>query len=150
MQVADVDDVKAAGLLFDAGTTNSPSLMEVGPSHASASHTADPTSLHDVDFPVGGADVGKATTGLVVNRDNVTMYGLFVEHFHMYQTVWNGNGSRTYLFQTEMPYDPPNQAAWMNGSTQGYTADKGADAVIDNTGGPSNSFTSVPYLTTYP
>jgi hypothetical protein len=28
-----------------------------------------------------------------------------------------------------MPYDPPNQAAWMNGSTRGYAAYKVADSV---------------------
>ena len=166
MKVADVDGVKIAGLLFDAGTTDSPSLLEVGPSGSSASHTADPASLHDVYFRVGGAGVGKVTTGLVVNSDNVigdhmwiwradhgsgvgwtsntadtgmivngdnvTMYGLFVEHFQKYQTVWNGNGGRTYFFQNEMPYDPPNQAAWMNGSTQGYAAYKVADSVTSH------------------
>ncbi len=57
------------------------------------------------------------------------MYGLFVEHYQQYQTIWNGNGGRTYFYQNEMPYDPPNQAAWMNGSTQGYAAYKVADAV---------------------
>ncbi|MGW7418631.1 RICIN domain-containing protein [Streptomyces sp. NPDC054813] len=166
MKVADVDGVNIAGLLFDAGTTNSSTLVEVGPSNSSASHAADPTSLHDVYFRVGGAGVGKATTslvvnsdnvigdhmwiwradhgsgvgwtsntadtGLVVNGDNVTMYGLFVEHFQKYQTVWNGNGGRTYFYQNEMPYDPPNQAAWMNGSTQGYAAYKVADSVTSH------------------
>ncbi|MEV6738861.1 RICIN domain-containing protein [Streptomyces sp. NPDC051104] len=166
MKVADVDGVKIAGLLFDAGTTNSPSLLEVGPAGSSASHAADPTSLHDVYFRVGGAGVGKATTslivnsdnvigdhtwiwradhgsgvgwtsntadtGLIVNGDNVTMYGLFVEHFQKYQTIWNGNGGRTYFFQNEMPYDPPNQSAWMNGSTQGYAAYKVTDSVTSH------------------
>lgn len=101
-------------------------------------------------FRVGGAGVDKTTTGLVVNSDHVTMYGLRVEHFQKYQTVRNGNAGRTYVFQNEMPYGPPNQAARMNGSTQGYTAYKVADAVIDNTGGPSNSFANVADLTTYP
>jgi hypothetical protein len=59
----------------------------------------------------------------------VTMYGLFVEHYQKYQTIWNGNGGRTYFYQNEMPYDPPNQAAWMNGSTRGYAAYKVADSV---------------------
>ncbi len=68
----------------------------------------------------------------MVNGDDVTMYGLFVEHFQKYQTVWNGNGGRTYFFQNEMPYDPPNQAAWMNGSTQGYAAYKVADSVTSH------------------
>ncbi|WP_327350724.1 RICIN domain-containing protein [Streptomyces sp. NBC_01304] len=166
MKVADVDGVKIAGLLFDAGTTNSSTLVEIGPSGSSASHAANPTSLHDVYVRVGGAGVGKATTslvvnsdnvigdhmwiwradhgsgvgwssntadtGLIVNGDNVTMYGLFVEHFQKYQTLWNGNGGRTYFFQNEMPYDPPNQAAWMNGSTQGYAAYKVADSVTSH------------------
>jgi len=57
------------------------------------------------------------------------MYGLFVEHYQKYQTIWNGNGGRTFFYQNEMPYDPPNQAAWMNGSTRGYAAYKVADAV---------------------
>ncbi|MFE6485948.1 RICIN domain-containing protein, partial [Streptomyces sp. NPDC057757] len=48
MKVADVDGVKIAGVLFDAGTTNSQTLVEVGPSGSSASHSANPTSLHDL------------------------------------------------------------------------------------------------------
>lgn len=166
MTVADVDGVKIAGVLFDAGTTNSRTLVEIGPEGASASHAANPTSLHDVYFRVGGAAVGRATTslvvnsddvigdhmwiwrgdhgsgigwntntadtGLVVNGDDVTMYGLFVEHYQKHQTIWNGNGGRTYFYQNEMPYDPPNQAAWMNGSTQGYAAYKVADSVTSH------------------
>lgn len=166
MTVADVDGVKVAGVLFDAGTTNSATLMEVGPAGSSASHAANPTSLHDVFFRVGGAAVGRATTslvvnsdhvigdhmwiwrgdhgsgigwnsnkadtGLVVNGDDVTMYGLFVEHYQKHQTIWNGNGGRTYFYQNEMPYDVPDQASWMNGSTQGYAAYKVADSVTSH------------------
>ncbi|WP_369243155.1 RICIN domain-containing protein [Streptomyces sp. R21] len=166
MQVADVDGVQLAGLLIDAGTTNSAQLVELGPNGSSADHSADPSSLHDVFFRVGGAGVGKAATsltinsddvigdhlwiwradhgsgvgwtsntadtGLVVNGDDVTMYGLFVEHYQKHQTVWNGNGGRTYFYQNEMPYDPPNQAAWMNGSTQGYAAYKVANSVTSH------------------
>src|SRR5258706_14722884 len=66
---------------------------------------------------------------MVVNGNNVTMAGLFVEHYQKYQVIWNGYGGRTYFFQNEMPYDPPNQAAWMNGATRGYAAYKLADAV---------------------
>jgi hypothetical protein len=156
MTVADVDGVKVAGILFDAGTVNSAVLMEVGPSGSTTDHSANPTSLHDVFFRVGGAGVGKATVslrvnsnnvigdhmwiwradhgsgvgwtsntaanGLIVNGNNVTMYGLFVEHYQQYQTIWNGNGGRTYFYQNEIPYDVPNQASWMNGGTQGYAA----------------------------
>ncbi|MFC3897782.1 RICIN domain-containing protein [Lentzea rhizosphaerae] len=71
-----------------------------------------------------GWDVNRADTGLIVNGNNVTMYGLFVEHYQKYQTIWNGQGGRTYFYQNEMPYEVPNQAAWMNGSTRGYAAYK--------------------------
>ena len=40
------------------------------------------------------------------------MYGLFVEHYQQYNTIWNGKGGRTYFYQNEMPYDPPSNAAW--------------------------------------
>ncbi len=60
------------------------------------------------------------------------MYGLFVEHYQQYQTIWNGNGGRTYFYQNELPYDPPNQAAWMNGSTQGWAAYKVAPTVTSH------------------
>ncbi|HEY2027512.1 MAG TPA: coagulation factor 5/8 type domain-containing protein [Gemmatimonadaceae bacterium] len=63
-----------------------------------------------------------ASNGLVVNGRNVTMYGLFVEHYQQYQVLWNGDGGRTYLFQNEMPYDVPSQADWMSGATRGFAA----------------------------
>jgi hypothetical protein len=166
MHIADVNGVRIAGLLFDAGTTNSNVLLQVGPAGSTASHAADPTVLSDVFVRIGGAIAGKATVsmqinsnnvigdhswiwradhgnnqntvgwnintarnGLVVNGNNVTFYGLFVEHFQQYQTIWNGDGGRTYFYQNEMPYDVPNQAAYMNGSTQGWAAYKVADTV---------------------
>jgi hypothetical protein len=70
--------------------------------------------------------------GLVVNGDNVTMYGLFVEHFQEYQTLWNANGGRTYFYQSEIPYDPPSQAAWMNGTANGFASYKVADSVTSH------------------
>jgi hypothetical protein len=54
-----------------------------------------------------------ADTGVIVNGDNVTAYGLFVEHYQKYEVIWNGNGGTDIFFQNEMPYDPPSQAAWM-------------------------------------
>lgn len=67
--------------------------------------------------------------GLVVNGDDVTIYGLFVEHFRKYQTLWNGERGRTYFYQCEIPYDPPSQAAYMAGSTRGWAAYMVADSV---------------------
>ncbi|WP_159460492.1 chitobiase/beta-hexosaminidase C-terminal domain-containing protein [Lentzea albidocapillata] len=70
MQVADVDGVRIKGILFDAGTTLSNSLLTVGPAGSSASHASNPTTLQDVFFRVGGAIAGKATNSLVVNSNN--------------------------------------------------------------------------------
>ncbi|MFG2988933.1 discoidin domain-containing protein [Streptomyces sp. NPDC048257] len=70
VKVADVDGVKLAGFLVDAGTVNSPSLLEVGPANASADHGANPTSVQDVFVRVGGAGAGKATVGMVINNDD--------------------------------------------------------------------------------
>jgi hypothetical protein len=73
MSVADVKGVKLAGLLFDAGTVNSPVLLQVGTQNAHKSDPADATSIQDVFFRIGGAGPGKATTSLVVNSDNVVL-----------------------------------------------------------------------------
>jgi hypothetical protein len=166
---ADVDGIDVAGLLISAGTTNSPTLMQVGPAGSSASHAANPIALQDVFFRVGGDVAGKATqslvvnssdtigsdnwiwradhgnnntfgwgtntaaNGLVVNGNNVTMYGLAVEHYQQYQTLWNGNGGRTYFYQSEMPYDVPNNASWTaGGGEQGYPSYKVANSVTSH------------------
>jgi hypothetical protein len=62
--------------------------------------------------------------GVVVNGDNVTATGLFVEHFQEYNTIWNGENGTTILYQNELPYDPPTQADWMNGDVEGYAGYK--------------------------
>jgi hypothetical protein len=168
MSVADVDGVIIAGILFDAGPTNSPCQLQVGPSGSSANHSANPICLDDIFCRVGGAAVGKttvsvqinssnvvgddfwiwradhgnsgtvgwttntATNGLVVNGTNVTIYGLAVEHYQQYQTLWNGNGGSVYFYQSEAPYDPPNQSSWMAGSEDGYASYKVANTVTSH------------------
>lgn len=62
--------------------------------------------------------------GAVINGDDVTATGLFVEHFQRYNTVWNGERGTTVLYQNELPYDPPTQADWMNGDVEGYAGYK--------------------------
>ncbi|WP_410812211.1 ricin-type beta-trefoil lectin domain protein [Micromonospora sp. 067-2] len=158
MDVADVDGVRLKGLLFDAGTTNSDTLLRVGSAKSVVSHAGNPTTVQDVFFRIGGMVAGKATNSLVVNAnntiidhtwawradhgsgvgwtvntadvglsvngDNVLATGLFVEHYQKTEVVWNGANGRIIFFQNEMPYDPPNQAAWTNGSQNGYPAIK--------------------------
>ncbi len=76
-----------------------------------------------------------ADTGVIVNGDNVTAYGLFVEHYQKYEVIWNGNGGTDIFFQNEMPYDPPSQADWMEApGVDGWAAFKIANTVTSFTG----------------
>ncbi|GAA1663066.1 discoidin domain-containing protein [Fodinicola feengrottensis] len=167
ISTADVDGINIGGLLIDAGTSNSQVLVQIGQPGSTASHVADPASIHDVFFRIGGAAVGKATqsllinsnnvvgdhmwlwrgdhtygvgwtvntanNGLVVNGNDVTMYGLFVEHYQQFNVLWNGNGGRTYFFQNELPYDVPDQGSWTSGGgNQGWAAYKVANSVTSH------------------
>ncbi|MFC8968959.1 coagulation factor 5/8 type domain-containing protein [Streptomyces sp. NPDC057094] len=67
LRTADVDGVRLAGFLIDAGPVNSNTLLEVGPTGASADHSANPTTVQDVFVRIGGAGAGKATTSMVIN-----------------------------------------------------------------------------------
>jgi hypothetical protein len=158
MQVLNVAGVKLSGMIFDAGPTTSPVLLQLGtPGAPQSGDPADPSLVQDVFFRIGGATPGSATnslvvnssqvilddiwawradhgagvgwtsntadTGLVVNGNDVTAYGLAVEHYQKNDVTWNGQGGEDIFFQNEMPYDPPSQAAWMSGtSTDGYPA----------------------------
>ena len=184
LTVADVPGVDIAGLMIDAGPTNSPALLRIGSTNGNngrghAASAADPTGIQDVFFRVGGPHVGKASAslvvnsdhvilddiwawradhgtgvgwtvntarnGVVVNGDDVTATGLFVEHFQQYNVVWNGELGKTVFFQNELPYDAPNQAAWQHDGVLGWAAYKVADNVKTHElwGGGSYIYTNV-------
>jgi hypothetical protein len=78
-----------------------------------------------------GWEANTGANGLVVNADDVTVYGLFVEHYQQFQVVWNGNRGRVYFYQSEVPYDPPDQASFTSApGTNGWASYKVADSVI--------------------
>ncbi|TDN93239.1 adenylyl cyclase [Microbacterium sp. BK668] len=163
LEIKDVAGAIVAGVTIDAGETLSPALMRVGKAKGASSKAqpANPVTLSDVYFRVGGPHVGKVTTalevnsdrvlidhiwvwradhgiegfsgdterwntntgttGVIVNGDDVTATGLFVEHFQTYNTIWNGENGRVILYQNELPYDPPTQADWTQpDGTLGY------------------------------
>jgi hypothetical protein len=102
---------------------------EAGQATDSLVVNTDDTILDDIwawraDHGAGvGWDSNRADTGVIVNGDNVTAYGLFVEHYQKFEVIWNGQNGKDVFFQNEMPYDPPSQAAWMSGpTTDGYAA----------------------------
>jgi len=193
LTVADVPGVDIAGIMIDAGTVNSPALLEIGTRRTNHddddghghgrshehSDSSNPTGVQDVFFRVGGPHVGKASaslvvnsdnvilddiwawradhgtgvcwtvntadTGVIVNGDNVTATGLFVEHFQKYNVIWNGENGKTIFFQNELPYDAPNQAAWQHDGVLGWAAYKVANSVKTHElwGGGSYIYTNV-------
>jgi hypothetical protein len=92
-----------------------------------------------------GWTVNTADTGVIVNGDNVTATGLFVEHYQKYNVIWNGERGRTIFFQNELPYDAPDQASWQHAGSLGWAAYKVADSVRSHElwGGGSYIFTNV-------
>jgi len=187
MTVTSDNGVNISGMILDAGPEKSPVLLQVGADQdqqegdnggsgqsgngdsSRRMSAADPSSIHDVFFRIGGATPGTAVTSLVVNSDNtilddvwawradhgngvgwtkntadtgvvvngnnVTAYGLFVEHYQKYEVVWNGNNGTDIFFQNEMPYDPPSQAAWMEApGVDGWAAFKVAGRVTSFAG----------------
>jgi hypothetical protein len=159
MVVAPNTGVKVSGLIFDAGSVNSPVLLSVGTPLRDAGAASDPDTIQDVFFRVGGAETtttsatvslldnasnsiiddvwawradhgnnvgwteNKGDTGLVVTGNNVTAYGLAVEHYQKSEVLWTGQGGTDVFFQNELPYDVPSQSAWNESSTfSGYPA----------------------------
>jgi hypothetical protein len=101
--------------------------LEVNSDHALIDHTWVWRADHGVEGFSGDTDRWNTNTGrngVVVNGDNVTATGLFVEHFQQYNTVWNGENGTTILYQNELPYDPPTQADWMHDGVEGWAGYK--------------------------
>jgi hypothetical protein len=110
-----------------------PGKNDVGLAINSRNVVADQIWLWRADHGAGAAWTTNPTkTGLLVNGNDVTIYGLFNEHHEEYETLWNANGGRVYFYQSEMPYDVPDQASWMSGETKGYASYKVADAVTSH------------------
>lgn len=181
--IKDNPGIILAGVTIDAGAEMSDVLLQVGKARGERGtykvDPANPITLSDVYFRVGGPYIGKTETalvinsdhvlvdhtwvwradhgiegfdrssgdfgdnerwvtnignqGLIVNGDDVTATGLFVEHFQRYNTTWNGERGRVYLYQNELPYDPPSQADWIApDGTLGFAGYKVSDGVQEH------------------
>jgi len=100
----------------------------------SSNTIVDHTWIWRADHGTGvGWNLNTSANGLVVNGNNVTVYGLFVEHHEEFQVLWNGNGGRTYFYQSEIPYDPPDQASYTSAAgVNGWASYKVADSVTSH------------------
>jgi hypothetical protein len=133
-----------------SGSTNDPGALQdvffrIGGPHVGKALTSlvvgrDNTILDDIwawraDHGDGvGWTVNTADTGVVVTGDNVVATGLFVEHYQKYNVYWAGENGKTIMFQNELPYDPPNQAAYQHNGVLGWAAYKVADSVKTHEG----------------
>jgi hypothetical protein len=75
-----------------------------------------------------------AANGLIVDGARVLATGLFVEHYQRYEVIWNGEDGETIMFQNEMPYDPPDQAAYRHSGLLGWASYKVAPWVTRHQG----------------
>lgn len=71
MIVSDVDGVRVGGILFEAGTTNSSSLLQVGSPGSTLQHAGNPTILHDIFCRVGGTGPASADSMVTINSNDV-------------------------------------------------------------------------------
>jgi hypothetical protein len=176
--IRDRPGIIVSGVTLDAGKGQSTALLRVGRRNSliKNTHSANPITLHDIYFRVGGPYIGNAKNCLEVNSDNVlidhtwiwradhgietfnssngfngdnerwtnnigknglvvtgsdvTVTGLFVEHFQEHNVIWKGENGRVWFFQNELPYDTPTQKDWMttNGNVS-WTAYKVVDSV---------------------
>ena len=128
-----------------AGTHPRPAVFRVGGAGAGSATTSLVINSNNVlmddiwawraDHGSGvGWTVNTADTGVEVNGDDVTAFGLFVEHYQKFNVVWNGERGRTVFFQNELPYDPPTQADWTHDGILGFAAYKVADSVQQHEG----------------
>jgi hypothetical protein len=110
-----------------AGPGNADVNLEVNSRNTVVDHTWIWRADHGKEV---GWDKNLSNYGMVVNADDVTVYGLFVEHQQKFQVLWNGNRGRTYFYQSEVPYDPPTQRAYTSApGVDGWASYKVADGV---------------------
>ena len=120
--VSDVDGVKVAGLLFDAGAVQSTTLMQVGEPDSSLDHSSDPTFLYDISMRVGGPANGKTDCRLTINANDVVGDNLWMWRAdHGTGVGWNQNvcnngliinGNRVTIYGLFVEHHEQYQTLW--------------------------------------
>jgi hypothetical protein len=122
MIISDVNGVKVAGIIFDAGTVSSPSLLEVGTAPSALDHSADPICLFDICSRVGGATSGTAAVCVTINANDVIGDNLWLWRAdHGTGVGWtqnasnNGlvvNGNRVTMYGLAVEHHEKYQTLW--------------------------------------
>ena len=122
--VSDVNGVKVAGLLFDAGPIQTPTLMQVGNTNSSLNHSSDPIFLYDISMRVGGAAAGTTESCLQINANDVVGDNLWLwraDHGNAGTVGWtinpcnNGlivNGDRVTMYGLFVEHHEQFQTLW--------------------------------------
>jgi hypothetical protein len=98
LEISGVTGVKVAGIIFDAGPTASPSLLEVGTAITSTDYSANPVCLYDICSRVGGEFPGTTTTCVTINANNVVGDNLWLWRAdHGNGVGWTQNASNSGL-----------------------------------------------------
>lgn len=129
VQVADVDGVRLARFLVDAGPVNSATLLEIGPRGASRDHSANPITVQDVFVRIGGACAGKATTSMVINSRHT-----IVDH----TWVWRADHGEGVGWETNRA----DHGVVVNGDDVLATGQY--ECVINDAGAPTSGTSTVP------
>ena len=112
LEVKDAAGIVVAGVTIDAGTELSPVLLRVGsPNGGKKLDANNPITLSDVYFRVGGPHIGKTTTALEVNADDV-----LIDH----TWVWRGD------------HGIEGFTEGVNGDTDRWNTNTGTNGVIVN------------------
>lgn len=96
-------------------------MVEVNLGYTIVDHTWLWRADHDINGLVRN-ERNKVKNALVVNGDNVRVYGLFGEHVLESIILWNGDNGETYFFQSEIAYDT-TQADYADKGHAGYVVD---------------------------
>ena len=114
LTIADVPGVVVAGVTIDAGTVESDVLLQVGKrngNHGNRTDPANPTTLSDVYFRVGGPHIGRTDIALEVNSDHV-----LIDH----TWVWRGD------------HGVEGFTEGVNGDTERWRTNTGRNGVVVN------------------
>ncbi|BDZ43065.1 coagulation factor 5/8 type [Paraoerskovia sediminicola] len=113
LTVADTSGVVVAGISIDAGSVESPALLRVGKAKGNnhKSDAANPVTLSDVYFRVGGPHIGKTDVALEVNSDDV-----LIDH----TWVWRGD------------HGVEGFTEGVNGDTERWATNTGRNGVVVN------------------
>jgi hypothetical protein len=123
MDVTGAGGVGVSGLIFDAGPVKSPALLKVGWPGLPLNNAADPVTISDVVFRVGGATAGSADVSFIDNSNDSILDNVWAwraDHGAGAGT-WTGdqaatgvvvNGDRVTSYALAVEHYQKNETVW--------------------------------------